>query len=77
MTEERIKFETELNGPEPPPELAEAIGADAKAEAAWDALAPSHRKEYVRWVAEAKKAETRMGRSLKAATMLREGKKLK
>jgi uncharacterized protein YdeI (YjbR/CyaY-like superfamily) len=61
---------------EPPAELAEALAADAAAKAAWEALAPSHRKEYARWVAEAKRPETRRARGAKAAAMLRAGDKL-
>jgi uncharacterized protein YdeI (YjbR/CyaY-like superfamily) len=38
-------------------------------------LAPSHRKEWVRWVEEAKKPETRATRIEKTAAALREGKK--
>ena len=38
-------------------------------------LAPSHRKEWVRWVEEAKKPETRAARIEKTAAALREGKK--
>jgi uncharacterized protein YdeI (YjbR/CyaY-like superfamily) len=36
-------------------------------------LAYSHRKEWVRWVEEAKKAETRADRITKAVTSLRAG----
>jgi uncharacterized protein YdeI (YjbR/CyaY-like superfamily) len=38
-------------------------------------LAPSHQKEWVRWVDEAKKPETRAARIEKTATALREGRK--
>lgn len=44
-----------------PDDLAAALDA-AGARAAFDALAPSHRKEWVRWVTEAKRAETRATR---------------
>ena len=40
-------------------------------------LAPSHRKEWVRWVEEAKKPETRAARIEKTAASLREGKKVR
>ena len=42
-----------------PPELAEALDADAAAKAAFEALAPSHRREFAEFVAEAKRPETR------------------
>jgi hypothetical protein len=49
-------------GPELPDELAAALDADPAARAAFDALAPSRRKEAVRLVADAKKPETRARR---------------
>ena len=62
---------------EVPSELAATLEGDADARAAFESLAPSHRKEYARWIAEAAKPETRIARAVKAAAMLREGKKLK
>jgi hypothetical protein len=41
----------------------------------FDGLAYSHRKEWVRWVEEAKKPETRAARVTKTVESLREGKK--
>jgi hypothetical protein len=41
---------------------------------AFMALAFSHRKEYVRWIEEAKKPETRQSRIEKAVEMIRAGK---
>jgi hypothetical protein len=46
---------------EVPPDLAEALAA-AGVRDAFDRLAPSHRKEHVRSVTDAKKAETRARR---------------
>jgi hypothetical protein len=48
---------------------------DEVARAHFHSLAPSHRKEWVRWVEEAKKPETRAARIEKTAAGLREGKK--
>lgn len=59
---------------EVPPALAEAFAHDAKAEAAFDALAPTHKKEFARWVDEAKRAETRRSRVEKTLQMLHEGR---
>ena len=42
--------------------------------ARFDELAPSHRKEYVRWITEAKKPETRAKRITEAVEMIGEGK---
>jgi hypothetical protein len=45
-----------------PPELQEALDANPEAKAAFDKLAPSHRKEHARSVADAKRPETRTKR---------------
>jgi hypothetical protein len=56
-----------------PDDLAAAMDDDARA--AYDALSYTHRKEWVRWVEEAKKPETRETRIERTVTGLREGKK--
>jgi hypothetical protein len=56
-----------------PDDLAAAM--DDAARTAYDALAFTHRKEWVRWVEEAKKPETRASRIEKTVAGLREGKK--
>lgn len=52
--------------PAVPPELAEVLRVHPGAQAAFDAMPPSHRAEYARWVGEAKKAETRIKRASEA-----------
>jgi hypothetical protein len=59
---------------EVPPALADAFAADADAKARFDGLAFTHRKEFARWIAEAKKDDTRARRVEQALEMLREGK---
>jgi hypothetical protein len=59
---------------EVPEALATALAADAEARARFDGLAFTHRKEFARWVAEAKREETRDRRVAQALTMLREGR---
>jgi hypothetical protein len=56
------------------PALAGALAADPAARAAFDALAFTHRKEYVRWIAEAKRDETRERRVAQAVAMILEGR---
>ena len=46
-----------------PPELAAALKTNPAARAAWEKLAPSHRREYVGYITEAKKPETRARRA--------------
>jgi Bacteriocin-protection, YdeI or OmpD-Associated/Domain of unknown function (DUF1905) len=60
-----------------PSDLAAALTADAAASATFDGLSYTHRKEWVRWIEEAKKAETREARLVKTVASLREGKKTK
>jgi uncharacterized protein YdeI (YjbR/CyaY-like superfamily) len=55
-----------------PPDLEAAL--DDQARATYDGLSYTHRKEWVRWVEEAKKPETRAGRIEKTVAALREGR---
>ena len=57
-----------------PPALAAAFAADPSAKSGFDVLAPSHRKEFARWIDEAKRDETRRSRVEQALQMLREGR---
>jgi hypothetical protein len=59
---------------EVPEALAAALAGDSRAQAAFDGLAFTHRKEYARWVAEAKREDTRQRRAQQALDMLRAGK---
>ena len=54
-----IDLDTAAREIEVPADLAAALDADPHVRAAFDALAPSHRKEHVRAVIEAKQAATR------------------
>jgi hypothetical protein len=56
-----------------PDDLAAAM--DDEVRAAYDGLSYTHRKEWVRWVEDAKKPETRAARIQKTVAGLREGKK--
>ena len=53
-----------------PAELSEALSENEAAERIFAALPPSHRHEYLRWIGEAKRAETRRRRAVKAAEMM-------
>ena len=58
---------------EVPAELAAVLERDPEAAAAFEKLSYTHQKEYARWIAEAKRAETKQRRVAKAAQMLRNG----
>jgi uncharacterized protein YdeI (YjbR/CyaY-like superfamily) len=53
-----------------PPELADALAKAPAAKRAFDALPPSHRREWQKYVAEAKQAATRVRRAAKAVAEL-------
>jgi len=57
----------------PPDDFVNALDANQAAIATWQSLAPSHVKEYLTWIADAKKPETRARRIEQAVTMLADG----
>lgn len=59
---------------EVPAALAAALAADPQASASFERMAFTHRKEYARWIAEAKAEETRQRRAQQALEMIRAGK---
>jgi hypothetical protein len=58
---------------EVPDDLAAALAGDEDARTRFDALAHSHRKEFVRWITEAKREATRAQRVAKTVEMVRSG----
>jgi uncharacterized protein DUF1905/bacteriocin resistance YdeI/OmpD-like protein len=69
----RVELDTAPRETPLPDDLAAALDEDATA--FFSALAPSHRKEWVRWVEEAKKPETRAARVERTAEALRSGRR--
>ena len=59
---------------EEPPEFTKALKANKKAYAAFAAFSPSCKREYVEWIADAKRAETRDKRIATAIEWISEGK---
>ena len=72
-----ITFEpdTEPRVIEIPAELKKMFRTEKDAKANFDKLSYTHRKEYVNWINEAKKEETRQNRIVKTIDMLKKGKK--
>src|SRR5215475_299564 len=58
-----------------PKDLMKEFKKDEEAKAFFDKLSFTHQKEYVRWVEEAKKEETRQNRIVKTMEMLKKGKR--
>jgi hypothetical protein len=69
----RVELDTAPRETPLPEDLAAALDEDARA--FFDGLAPSHRREWVRWVEEAKKPETRAARIERTAEALKAGRK--
>ena len=62
-TGDRIRVEMRRLGNAPPQELEELLQSDAKAKNAWSALSGGERRDFVLFVAAAKKSETRRRRA--------------
>jgi Bacteriocin-protection, YdeI or OmpD-Associated/Domain of unknown function (DUF1905) len=69
-----IQLDTAPREVEVPEALAAALAADPQAKASFEHMAFTHRKEYARWIAEAKQQETRQRRVKRALEMIRAGK---
>ena len=69
-----LKLDREPRTVEVPPALAEALEADPEAKATFTGLAFTHRKEFARWIEEAKREDTRARRVTQALDMIRTGR---
>lgn len=61
--------------PEMPEDLVAALNKDNAAKATFDAFPPSCRREYIEWIVEAKREETRAKRLAQTVEWLAEGKR--
>ena len=59
-----------------PPELKKVLARNKQAQDVFDKLSYTHRKEFARWVTEAKRPETRIERLAKVVPMLLRGQTL-
>jgi uncharacterized protein YdeI (YjbR/CyaY-like superfamily) len=57
-----------------PADFAAALNTSRKARAAFAAFSPSHKREYIEWITEAKSAGTRARRLQTAVEWMAEGK---
>jgi len=60
---------------EVPKDLLKELKKDKEVKAFFDKLAYTHQKEYVNWVTDSKKEETRQSRIVKTIAMLKKGKR--
>lgn len=70
-----VELDTEPRVIELPAELKKAFKTEKEAKAFFDKLSYTHQREYVMWINEAKREETRQSRIFKAVEMLKQGKK--
>ena len=69
-----LALDSEPRTVEIPPALAEALDGDPEAKTTFEGLAFTHRKEFARWIDEAKREETRARRVTQALDMIRTGR---
>jgi uncharacterized protein YdeI (YjbR/CyaY-like superfamily) len=78
LNEQGVKIEKPRREKKPeakvPADLQAALKKNKKALAAFEAFSPSHRREYVEWITEAKQEATRKKRVAQAIEWLAEGK---
>ena len=79
LNEKGVTSPARKAAPKPPPDtpedLAAALDKNAMAKATFDAFPPSCRREYVAWIIEAKRADTRARRLAQAVAWMAEGKR--
>jgi hypothetical protein len=69
-----VEADTEPREVEIPKDLLKELKKDKSAAVNFDKLAYTHQKEYVKWIEDAKKQETRHARVVKTIEMLKKGK---
>ena len=70
-----VELDSEPRVIEVPAELKKAFKTEKEAKSFFDKLSYTHQREYVMWINEAKREETRHNRIEKAIEMLKKGKK--
>ena len=70
-----VEADTEPRFIEVPKELLKELKKNKDAKIFFDKLAYTHRREYVMWIEEAKRDETRQARIAKTIEMLKQGKR--
>ena len=70
-----VEPDTEPRVIDVPVELKKAFKTEKEAKASFEKLSYTHQREYVMWINEAKKEETRQNRVVKTIEMLKKGKK--
>jgi uncharacterized protein YdeI (YjbR/CyaY-like superfamily) len=78
LNEQGIKAPAPKRAPKPPPTvpdyILDALNKNKRALATFEAFSPSHKREYVEWITEAKQEATRAQRLAQAIEWMAEGK---
>jgi uncharacterized protein YdeI (YjbR/CyaY-like superfamily) len=78
LNDDGVKVPRRPKTPQPPPrtpaDLLAALKKNKKALAAFEAFAPSHKREYITWITEARSDDTRRSRLETAVQWIAEGK---
>ena len=78
LNEKGVTAPRSVRRPKPPVKVSadfeKALKKNTRAQAVFEAFSPSHRREYVEWIEEAKREETRTKRLAKAIEWMAEGK---
>jgi hypothetical protein len=72
-----MQLDTAPRKVEVPADFKKALAKNARAKAGFEKLAPSYQRDYVRWIEEAKRTETRIARIERALPLLAAGKRLR
>ena len=79
LNEDGVKSPVRKAAPKPPPETPEdlvaALKKNAPAKATFNAFPPGCRREYIEWIVEAKREDTRAKRVAQTVEWLAEGKR--
>jgi hypothetical protein len=70
-----VEADTDPRVLELPKELTKELKKNKEAKAFFDQLSYTHQREYINWINQAKKEETKQNRILKTIEMLKKGKK--
>ena len=70
-----VELDTEPRVIEVPAELKKLFRTEKEAKAFFEKLSYTHQREYVNWINEAKREETRQNRIVKTIEMLKQGKR--
>ena len=73
----RVELDTTPRTVELPEDAAAAVNANPESVSGWEQLSPGNQREYLRWIEDAKRPETRQRRIAESVERLARGEKLR